>query len=137
MAKDFYHENVREALQKDGWRITHDPYSIEIEDVDYQIDFGAEPLIAAEKDGIQIAVEVKSFVGPSTVNEFHKAVGQFNDYCVALEIEDPTRVLFLAVPDDIWFRFFQKQLIQKSLERIKAKIIVYNPEINEIIQWIN
>ncbi len=31
MAKDFYHENVRKALEKDGWRITHDPYHIEID----------------------------------------------------------------------------------------------------------
>lgn len=75
-------------------------------------------------------------MGPSTVNEFHKAVGQFNDYCVALEIEDPERVLFLAIPEEIWLIFFQKRLIQKSLERIKAKILVYNPYKNEIVQWI-
>jgi XisH protein len=136
MAKDFYHENVRKALEKDGWRITHDPYRIEIEEVTYNIDFGAEPLLAAEKDGAKIAVEVKSFVGPSTVNEFHKAVGQFNDYYVALEMEDPERMLFLAIPEDIWFRFFQKRLIQKSLERIAAKIVLYNPDNNEIVQWI-
>ena len=136
MAKDFYHENVRKALEKDGWRITHDPYRLEIEEVTYNIDFGAEPLLAAEKDGTKIAVEVKSFVGPSTVNEFHKAVGQFNDYYVALEMEDPERVLFLAIPEDIWFRFFQKRLIQKSLERIAAKIVLYNPDNNEIVQWI-
>jgi hypothetical protein len=30
MAKDFYHENVRIALEKDGRLITHDPYQIEI-----------------------------------------------------------------------------------------------------------
>lgn len=136
MAKDFYHENVREALEKDGWSITHDPYHLEIEEVSYNIDFGAEPLLGAEKEGFKIAVEVKSFVGPSTVNEFHKAVGQFNDYYVALEMEDPMRVLFLAIPEDIWFRFFQKRLIQKSLERISAKIVVYNPDKNEIVQWI-
>jgi XisH protein len=93
--------------------------------------------LAAEKAGNKIAVEVKSFVGPSTVNEFHKAVGQFNDYYVALEIQEPNRILFLAIPEDIWLRFFQKRVIQKSLERIEAKIIIYNPEINEIIQWIN
>ena len=136
MAKDFYHDNVREALEKDGWRITHDPYRMEIEEVTYNIDFGAEPLIGAEKEGIAIAVEVKSFVGPSTVNEFHKAVGQFNDYYVALEMKDPERVLFLAIPEDIWFRFFQKRLIQKSLERIQAKVIIYNPDNNKIVQWI-
>jgi hypothetical protein len=136
MAKDFYHDNVREALEKDGWRITHDPYPLKVDDVGYEIDFGAEPLIAAEKDEITIAVEVKSFVGPSTVNEFHKAVGQFNDYYVALEIKDPNRVLFLAIPKTIWLRFFQKQLIQKSLARIQAKVIVYDPSKNEIVEWI-
>jgi hypothetical protein len=137
MAKDFYHDNLREALEKDGWKVTHDPYQIEIEGVGYQIDFGAEQLIAAEKEGVRIAVEVKSFMGPSTVNEFHKAVGQFNDYYVALEMEDPNRILFLAVPEVVWLKFFQKQIIQKSLKRIAAKIIVYNPKNNEIVQWIN
>jgi XisH protein len=136
MAKDFYHENMREALEKDGWRITHDPYPLKVDDVGYEIDFGAEPLIGAEKEGMTIAVEVKSFVGPSTVNEFHKAVGQFNDYYVALEIKDPNRVLFLAIPRTIWLRFFQKPLIQKSLARVQAKIIVYNPSKNEIVEWI-
>lgn len=124
MARDLYHENVREALIKDGWIITHDPYSLEIEEVGYEIDFGAEPLIAAQKEEQKIAVEVKSFVGPSTINEFHRAVGQFNDYAVALEIKDPMRVLFLAVPEEVWSRFFQKQIIQKSLDRISAKMLV-------------
>ncbi len=136
MARDFYHNNVRKALEKDGWLITHDPYPMRVDDVGYEIDFGAEPLIAAEKDNTTIAVEVKSFVGPSTVNEFHKAVGQFNDYYVALEETDPNRVLFLAIPEIVWIRFFQKPVIQKSLARIQAKIVVYNPSKNEIVQWI-
>jgi hypothetical protein len=107
-----------------------------VDDIGYEIDFGAEPLIAAEKAEQRIAVEVKSFVGASAINEFHKAVGQFNDYFVALQIQDPQRVLYLAVPNDIWNRFFQKPVIQKSLERIGAKIIVYSPNNNEIQQWI-
>ncbi|MEN9613683.1 MAG: XisH protein [Bacteroidota bacterium] len=28
MARDIYHSNVRNALVKDGWKITHDPYMI-------------------------------------------------------------------------------------------------------------
>jgi hypothetical protein len=136
MARDIYHTNVREALEKDGWKITHDPYPVRIEEVDYEIDFGAEPLIAAEKEEQFIAVEVKSFLGPSTINEFHRAVGQFNDYSVALDIQDPQRILFLAVPEKIWLRFFQKQIIQKSLERIAAKVLVYDPNTNTIVRWI-
>ena len=85
MAKGFYHNNVKEALEKDGWRITHDPYPVSVEDVGYEIDFAAEPLLAAEKDEAKIAIEVKSSIGTSTINEFHQAVGQFNYYYVALE----------------------------------------------------
>ena len=136
MAKDFYHNNVKEALIKDGWVITHDPYTVKVDEVGYEIDFGAEPLIAAEKEEKRIAVEVKSFVGPSAINEFHRAVGQFNDYYVVLEDQEPERVLFLAIPNDVWNRFFQKPIIQKSLKRIDAKIVVYNPVTNEIISWI-
>jgi hypothetical protein len=136
MARDLYHNNVREALQKDGWAITHDPYQVSIEEVGYEIDFGAEPLIAAEKDEQRIAVEVKSFVGPSTVNEFHRAIGQFNDYSVALEIQEPQRALFLAIPKIAWFRFFQKQIIQKSLQRVGARVLVFDPKTNTILQWI-
>jgi hypothetical protein len=136
VAKDFYHQNVRQALEKDGWLITHDPYPVKIDDVGYEIDFAAEPLIAAEKDELKIAIEVKSFVGPSTINEFHRAVGQFNDYFVALETFDPKRILFLAIPDDVWERFFLKPVIQKSLERVSAKIVIFDPIQNTIVKWI-
>lgn len=100
MAKDFYHENFREALERDGWRITHDLYPLRVGSIGYEIDYGAEKLIAAEKGNEKIAVELKGFTGPSDVNEFHKAVGQFNDYFVALEMIEPDRVLFLAVPEE-------------------------------------
>ncbi len=28
MAKDFYHDNARLALEKDGWKITDDPFLV-------------------------------------------------------------------------------------------------------------
>jgi hypothetical protein len=137
MARDFYHNIVKYALIKDGWRITHDPYKIKIEDIGYEIDLGAEPMIAAEKGGQVIAVEIKSFVGPSNINEFHRAIGQFIDYSIALEEEDPNRILFLAIPNIIYTTFFQKNLIRKAIARVKGRIIVYNPENQTIEQWIN
>jgi XisH protein len=30
MAKDIFHEIVKEALIKDGWTITHDPYQVKM-----------------------------------------------------------------------------------------------------------
>jgi len=136
MAKDFFHDIVRAALEKDGWFITHDPYKMRVDDVLYEIDLGAERLIAAEKGGMKIAVEIKSFIGPSTVNEFHKAVGQFVDYDTALEMFEPDRILFLAIPENIYLTFFQKQVIQKTIERIQARILVYSPQTETIVTWI-
>ncbi len=136
MARDFYHEHVKVALEKVGWKITHDPFPLTIGTIGYEIDLGAERLIAAEKGSEKIAIEIKGFTGPSDVNEFHKAVGQFNDYFVALEMVDPTRTLFLAVPENIWIGFFQEVVIQRALQRIQAKIIVYNPHLKTIISWI-
>jgi mannosyltransferase OCH1-like enzyme len=136
MARDFYHQQVKKALIKDGWRITHDPYKIKIEEVQYEMDLAAEPMLAAEKELQQIVVEIKSFMNPSTINEFHKAIGQFVDYSVFLEEADPNRVLFLAIPETIHQTFFQKKIIQKTIQKILAKWIVYNPTTETIVEWI-
>ena len=49
------------------------------------VDLGAEKIIAAERDGEKIAVEIKIFIGSSNIYEFHTAIGQFINYRVALE----------------------------------------------------
>lgn len=59
MAKDFYHEIVRKALQAEGWKITHDPFPLNVGGIGYEVDLGAEKLIAAEKGSEKIAVELE------------------------------------------------------------------------------
>lgn len=74
-AKDIYHDTVRNALIKNGWQITHDPLVLKWGSKDLYVDLGAERLLAAEKSGQKIAVEVKSFVSPSEVDDLKNAVG--------------------------------------------------------------
>ncbi|MEO1636051.1 MAG: XisH family protein, partial [Cyanobacteria bacterium J06631_9] len=106
--KDLFHEAVKRALQKDGWRITHDPFRIQIsEAVKLKIDLGAENAIAAQRDQEKIAVEIKSFVSDSDISEFHTALGQYLNYVQALENKEPDRDLFLAVPVETYRDFFQ------------------------------
>jgi XisH protein len=57
-AKDRYHQSAKNALIKDGWIITHDPLHLKWGKRDMYVDLGAEKLIAAEKAGQRIAVEV-------------------------------------------------------------------------------
>jgi len=104
---------------------------------DVFIDFGAEQLIAAEKVGRTIAVEIKSFLGASVVNDFHLALGQFLNYRVALEEQDPARMLYLAIPIDAYAPFFLQPLTQTILQRYGVQVIVYDPEREEVIQWID
>lgn len=87
-AKDIYHNQVRIALEKDGWNITHDPLIIGLSfGRQLRVDLGAEQLIAADKESERIAVEIKSFLAPSTISEFHTALGQFLNYRVALKVK--------------------------------------------------
>ena len=57
-AKDIYHDACVHALQKDGWTITHDPLTISVGKTDLLIDLGAERIIAAERNGERIAIEI-------------------------------------------------------------------------------
>jgi hypothetical protein len=59
------------------------------------IDLGAEKILAAEREGRKIAVEVKSFIQNSPVSEFHTALGQFINYRTILAEQDPERIFIL------------------------------------------
>jgi XisH protein len=135
-AKDTTHDIVKHALEKDGWIITHDPYYIKIGGVEMYIDLGAETIVAAEKAGQKIAVEVKSFLGASSISEFHTALGQFFNYRLALEEKDPDRRLYLAVPALTYDEFFTLQFIQKAVQRAQLRLLVYSENSEVIIQWI-
>ncbi|HLO85675.1 MAG TPA: XisH family protein [Nostocaceae cyanobacterium] len=137
MARDLFHNIVRSALEKEGWVITHDPLSIECGGVDIQIDLGAERLLAAEKNGEKIAVEIKNFVSASKISEFHTALGQFINYRTALRVEDKSRILYLAVPVLIYNNFFQLPFLQTVVTENQLKLIIYNVDTEEIEQWIN
>lgn len=135
-AKDRFHNIVKLALQKNGWQITHDPLLIRIEGIaDMYIDLGAERVIAAEREGQKIAVEVKSFIGTSTISEFHTAIGQFINYRYALEEIASERVLYLAVPSNTYQDFFNKPFIQSIIKRSQINLIIYDVETEEIILW--
>lgn len=136
--KDRFHQAVRNALEKEGWTITHDPFTIQInEAVKLKIDLGAESTIAAQRDQEKIAIEIKSFITDSDISEFHAALGQYLNYIQALEDKEPDRTLHLAVPLETYDDFFQLPFIQKSLKRHAINLITYDPMKEEIKAWIS
>lgn len=134
-AKDVFHNNVKSALQKEGWQISHDPLYINFGGVEMYIDLGAQRLIGAQKDGEKIAVEVKSFLGASTISEFHTAIGQFINYRSALKATEAERVLYLGVPLEIYNTFFQLQFTQIVIQENQVSFLVFDPENEVIVLW--
>ncbi len=137
-AKDIFHGVVKIALQKDGWQVTNDPLTISVGGVNLSIDLAAEKLIAAEREGQKIAVEVKSFLEKSSaISEFHTALGQFINYRGALRRLQPERVLYLAVPLTTYKTFFQLDFPKDMISENRLKMLVYDVEKEVIFKWIN
>ena len=60
-AKDRFHAVVRIALEKEQWTVTDDPLRLEVGGTKFEIDLGAEQLLAAERGTEKIAVEIRDF----------------------------------------------------------------------------
>jgi hypothetical protein len=136
-ARDYYHDIVKKALQKDGWTITHDPYSIRLaRRKNLFVDLGAERLIAAEKDLEKIAIEIKSFRSASEMKDLEEAVGQFVLYEHLLTRYEPERKLYLAVPEDVRQSIFEEEAGQVLIEDKIIRLFSFNVNQAEVVVWI-
>lgn len=137
MAKDIFHDTVKNALEKDGWTITHDPYFLndKIKNVKYEIDLGAEKLLAAERDSEKIAVEIKSFTKISFRHEFHSVLGQYLTYYKGLHQIEPGRILYLAMPNFAYNRLKNHPFLLEIVEDYKVKIIVFDDKNEILVSW--
>ena len=134
-AKDLFHDNVQNALKKDGWTITADPYTLSWGKDSLFVDLAAERFIAAEKENEKITVEIKSFIGRSQTAEMEKALGQFSLYYAVMQRTDANRKLYLAVPETVFGDLFEgeKGEIVMSDERLRA--FSFSVESEEILKW--
>jgi hypothetical protein len=135
-AKDIFHESVKRGLVKDGWTIVEDPLELEWEGVTVKIDIAADRLISADKGDEKIAIEIKSFISPSAISDFHTALGQCLNYQIMLEVHEPDRSLYLAIPLDAYETFFQTKFAKTAIARYQLQLVVYNPVLEEIVRWI-
>lgn len=136
-AKDAFHTIVRTALERESWQITHDPLRLVLGRRKGYVDLAAEKLLAAQRGTQKIAVEIKSFLGTSTLDEFEDALGQFLIYKVALEANEPDRQLFLAVPVSVYTDFFDDPFFAGILKRYGVQLLIFDEDQQTIVQWIN
>jgi hypothetical protein len=96
---------------------------------------GAQKLIAAERGSEKIAIEIKSFLGPSPINDLENAWGQFFMYARTLQRREPDRRLYLAVNRNTFETLFKEEVGQLLLEEPGFRMIVFDSNTEEIIQW--
>ena len=101
------------------------------------MDLGAQKLLAAEREGQKIAVEIKSFISQSPVKDWENALGQYILYLKILSGLEPDRTLYLAIRREIYVSFFSEEIVRVVLADGLIKLIVFDPVQEVITQWID
>jgi hypothetical protein len=136
-ARDIIHRAVKDALEKDGWTITHDPLTLRYEDKRVLVDLGGERwVLGAQRQQEKIAVEIKSFIGPSILQDLEDALGQYLIYLTFLRRVESDRKLYIATSDVTYSLFAESQAIQMLLSDNHVPLLIVNPEAQEVVEWI-
>lgn len=136
-ARNVYHDAVVQALIADGWTVTHDPLTLSFGGKDLFVDLAAErTVLAAERAGQRIAVEIQSFLSPSPVRDLQEAVGQYEIYRALLEEMEPDRIPYLAVPRRIYDSLLTEQFGRFVITRLQLRLVVFDEERETVLQWI-
>ena len=132
MARDKYHDNVVNALKKDGWRIVDDPYTLFLDTRRLYVD-----LLAKRGDEEAVLIEVKVFEeARSPMNYIASAVGQYLLYKAALDLLNDTTPLFLAIPETIYDTLMEETVVAHYIKFTKTKLMIYNSTSEVIVKWI-
>jgi len=94
-------------------------------------------MLIAEKGTERIAVEIKSFVGTSEVEDLKNALGQYILYEKIIKRQLLDRTLYLAIRETTYNNLFSQEIGQILLEEKTLKLIIFNPETEVITKWIN
>ncbi len=137
--RDDLHFPVRRALEKDGWKITHDPLPLYLRGVFLKADLGGVRYLAATNGERKIAVEVKDFAGDSLTNELEKMIGQMLLYQWALDEVEPERKLWLAINRTVYDDYVldEASLFSGVIQRFNFNLLVVDRQQEAIWQWIS
>ncbi|MCB8945803.1 MAG: XisH protein [Ardenticatenaceae bacterium] len=137
MARDKIHDAVKNALIKDGWQITHDPFGLEYKEISIFADLAAEKQpILVTKGAQKIIVEVKTFSERSFIRALQQALGQYSLYLDVIELGQLDYEFFLAINDIVYRQFFTREGVSQIIQRHQLKMFTVDIEQEEIVQWI-
>ncbi|AFZ17515.1 XisH family protein [Allocoleopsis franciscana] len=143
--RDAIHNIIKQALIKEGWEITDDPYVISYGERFLFIDLAARldalngiagRFIGARRGSSRIAVEIKEFRGNSAIADLEQAIGQYVLYRLLLEQVDRERELYLAVADTTFDGIFSEPIGDLVMRELPMKLLIVDVEAVEVKRWI-
>jgi len=133
---DLYHDVVRDALRKDGWRITHTALQLKARAESRTRELWEGPWLIADKDERKVAVAVSSFVGRSNLADLAQMWGQLALSRPQLHTMDSDRVVYMAVRQATYRACFGGTEGDLLLEKEHMQLIVFDPRAEVIVQWV-
>jgi len=134
--QDLYHDVVRDALRKDGWRITHTALQLKARAESNAGALWEGPWLIADKDERKVAVAVSSFVGRSNLADITQTWGQLGLSRPQLHAMDSDRVVYLAVRQATYSACFGGTEGDLLLEKGHIQLVVFDPRSEVIVQWV-
>ncbi len=133
--RDFYHDAVKRAIQRDGWTVTQEPLYLPFGSTQLEVDLAAEKIFA-QRGAVRIAVEVKNFLQENmNASELQKSLGQYQLYDVLIEEENLSYRLYLAITESAYKTVFSTTAVQSLIRRNNMGLIIFNPETETIVEW--
>jgi XisH protein len=133
--QDLYHDVVRDALRKDGWRITHTALQLKAGVESSAGELWEGPWLIADKDERKIAVTVSSFVGHSSPADITQTWGQLALSRPQLHAMDSDRAVYLAIRQATYSACFGGTEGELLLAKEHMQLLVFDPRAEVIVQW--
>jgi glucose-6-phosphate 1-dehydrogenase len=132
-AKDKYHQTVKNALVKAGWSIKNEQIALKIPGRVFSVDLEA----LQQQTAIAVLVEIKVFENmPSPMRYLEAAIGQYMIYQAVIDWLGLNKVLYMAVPIAAYETIFREAIGQIAIKKLHLRLMVFNPETEEIERWI-
>ncbi len=135
--KDRIHEAVKNALVKDGWTITDDPFRIVYEDTDVYADLRIVKALEGTTLQRALVIEIKGFTGDSPLHNLENALGQYELYRIYLKNIAPEDKLYLAISATVYEEQFTRPAFTIIIEEKQLPLLVVDTEHEEVVRWIN
>lgn len=136
-ALDSCEPQVVNALRKDGWIVSNQPFFIGT---------GKEALFAdirafKNDNGVPkeiIVVEVKCFANRRMyLDDLYGAIGQYLIYRNAMRSKQVFEPLYLALPTTTYTTLFRREVVVATIREIQMKMLVVDLVKEEISVWVD